>query len=101
MYLSVAGERTKTEFCIDVLSKRLRDQGDSVRSKYADVASSETWVSPIGLGVFSDDSLAACIHEANRLNTEHGYTSGIRVVECEDGHRITAADCKTAARPSL
>jgi hypothetical protein len=25
----------------------------------------------------------------------------VRVVECEDGHRMTAADCKSAARSSL
>jgi hypothetical protein len=25
----------------------------------------------------------------------------VRVVECEDGHRMTAADCKAAARSSL
>jgi len=50
------------------------------------------------LQVFADDSLTACIREANRLNTERGYTSGVRVVECEDGHRMTAADCKAAAR---
>ncbi len=49
------------------------------------------------LQVFADESLAACVAEANRLNTEHGYTSGVRVVECEDGHRMTAADCKAAA----
>ncbi len=50
------------------------------------------------LQVFASLSLVACISEANRLNTERGYTSGVRVVECEDGHRMTAADCKAAAR---
>ena len=49
------------------------------------------------LQVFTDESLAACIREANRLNDERGYTSGVRVAECEDGHRMTAADCKAAA----
>ncbi len=49
------------------------------------------------LQVFADDSLAACIHGANRLNTECGYTSVVRVVECEDGHRMTAADCKSCS----
>ncbi|WP_312403879.1 hypothetical protein [Pseudomonas rhodesiae] len=49
------------------------------------------------LQVFADESLAACIAEANRLNTEHRYTSGVRVVECEDGHRLTAADCKSCS----
>lgn len=53
------------------------------------------------LQVFADHSLAACLHEANRLNAEHGYTNGVRVVECEDCHRMTAADCKAAARSSL
>lgn len=53
------------------------------------------------LQVFADDDLDACIREANRLNAERGYTSGVRVVECEDGHRMTAADCKAAARSSL
>lgn len=53
------------------------------------------------LQVFVDERLAACISEANRLNTERGYTSGVHVVECEDGHRMTAADCKAAARSSL
>lgn len=47
--------------------------------------------------VFADDDLDACIREANRLNSECGYTSGVRVVECADGHRMTAADCKAAA----
>jgi hypothetical protein len=47
------------------------------------------------LQVFADKSLAACISEANRLNAERGFTSGVRVVECEDGHRMTAADCKS------
>jgi len=51
--------------------------------------------------VFADESLDACIQEANKLNAERGYTSGVRVVECEDGHRMTAADCKAAARSSL
>ncbi len=49
------------------------------------------------LRVFADESLAACIREANRLNAERGLTSGVRVVESEDGHRMTAADCKAAA----
>ena len=49
------------------------------------------------LQVFADKNLAACIHEANRLNAERGFTNGVRVVECEDGHRMTAADCKAAA----
>lgn len=49
------------------------------------------------LQVFSDDDLDACIREANRINAERGYTSGVHVVECEDGHRMTAADCKAAA----
>ncbi|KFF47160.1 hypothetical protein JH25_26140 [Pseudomonas sp. BRG-100] len=48
------------------------------------------------LQVFADESLAACISEANRLNVERGFTNGVRVVECEDGHRMTAADCKAA-----
>lgn len=47
--------------------------------------------------VFADESLDACIQEANKLNAERGYTSGVRVVECEDGHRMTAVDCKAAA----
>ncbi|WP_119740809.1 hypothetical protein [Pseudomonas sp. Larv2_ips] len=47
------------------------------------------------LQVFAEDSLAACIQEANRLNAERGYTNGVHVVECEDGHRMTAADCKS------
>lgn len=46
--------------------------------------------------VFSSDDLAACITEAKRLNTERGYHAGVHVVECEDGHRMTAADCKAA-----
>lgn len=49
------------------------------------------------LQVFESDDLNACILEANRLNTEHGYTGGVRVVEREDGYRITAAECKAAA----
>ncbi|POF89670.1 hypothetical protein [Pseudomonas putida] len=49
------------------------------------------------LQVFADDNLAACIREANRLNTERGYRNGVCVVELEDGQRITAADCKAAA----
>lgn len=49
------------------------------------------------LEVFADKDLAACIREANRLNTERGYHASVHVVECEDGHRMTAADCKTAA----
>jgi len=49
------------------------------------------------LQVFADESLAACIREANRLNAERGFTSGVRVVECADGHRMTAADCKATA----
>ncbi|QBQ11137.1 MULTISPECIES: hypothetical protein [unclassified Pseudomonas] len=49
------------------------------------------------LQVFADSDLAACIREANRLNTERGYTSGVHVVEQDDGHRMTAADCKAAA----
>ncbi|OPB16731.1 hypothetical protein BFW91_01200 [Pseudomonas fluorescens] len=49
------------------------------------------------LHVFADESLTACIHEANRLNAERGFTNGVRVVECADGHRMTAADCKAAA----
>lgn len=53
------------------------------------------------LQVFADADLNACIREANRLNAERGYTSGVRVVECEDGRRMTAADCKAAARSSL
>ena len=53
------------------------------------------------LQVFADESLAACISEANRRNAERGYTNGVRVVECEDGHRMTADDCKAAARSSL
>ncbi|WP_087693983.1 hypothetical protein [Pseudomonas sp. PE-S1G-1] len=49
------------------------------------------------LQVFTDSDLAACIREANRLNAERGYTSGVHVVEKDDGHRMTAADCKAAA----
>lgn len=49
------------------------------------------------LQVFTDSDLAACIREASRLNAERGYTSGVCVVEHEDGHRMTAADCKAAA----
>lgn len=49
------------------------------------------------LQVFAHPELDACIREANRLNTERGYTSGVCVVECDDGHRMTAADCKAAA----
>lgn len=51
--------------------------------------------------VFAEDDLGACISEANRLNAERGYTSGVHVVECKDGQRMTAADCKAAARSSL
>lgn len=47
--------------------------------------------------VFADSDLAACIREANRINAERGYTSGVCVVELEDGQRMTAADCKSAA----
>jgi hypothetical protein len=46
--------------------------------------------------VFADADLNACIAEANRLNTERGYRAGVHVVECEDGRRMTAADCKAA-----
>lgn len=49
------------------------------------------------LQVFADRDLAACIREANRLNTERGYRNGVCVVELEDGQRMTAADCKAAA----
>lgn len=49
------------------------------------------------LQVFADKDPGACIREANRLNTERGYTNGVYVVECESGHRMTAADCKAAA----
>ena len=49
------------------------------------------------LQVFADDDPAACIREANRLNTERGYRNGVCVVELEDGQRMTAADCKAAA----
>ncbi|MFA0967374.1 hypothetical protein [Pseudomonas amygdali] len=49
------------------------------------------------LEVFSDNDLAACIREANRLNVERGYHASVHVVECTDGHRMTAADCKAAA----
>ena len=51
--------------------------------------------------VFADGSLDTCIQQANKLNAERGYASGVRVVECEDGHRMTAADCKAAAPPYL
>ena len=47
--------------------------------------------------VFADNDLGSCIREANRLNSERGYISGVRIVECADGHRMTAADCKAAA----
>jgi len=47
--------------------------------------------------VFTDGDVAACIREANRLNTERGYRNGVCVVELEDGQRMTAADCKAAA----
>lgn len=49
------------------------------------------------LQVLIDADLAVCIHEANRLNAERGYTNGVHVVELEDGQRMTAADCKAAA----
>lgn len=49
------------------------------------------------LEVFTNSDLAACIREANRLNTERGYHNGVCVVELEDGQRMTAADCKAAA----
>ncbi|MFP5498083.1 MAG: hypothetical protein ACLGJE_18255 [Gammaproteobacteria bacterium] len=49
------------------------------------------------LQVFADADLNVCIREANRLNAERGLTSGVHVVEQDDGHRITAADCKAAA----
>lgn len=49
------------------------------------------------LQVLADSDLSACIREANRLNTERGYRSGVHVVEREDGYRLTAAECKTAA----
>ncbi|MFD2641822.1 hypothetical protein [Pseudomonas japonica] len=49
------------------------------------------------LQVFTDSDLAACIREANRLNTERGYRNGVCVVELEDGQRMTASDCKEAA----
>ena len=49
------------------------------------------------LQVFADSDLAACIREANRINSERGYTSGVCVVGLEDGQRMTAADCKAAA----
>lgn len=49
------------------------------------------------LQVFTDEDLNACIREANRINAERGYTNGVCVVEMEDGHRMTAADCKAAA----
>lgn len=47
--------------------------------------------------LFADTDLAACIREANRINAERGYTTGVCVVELEDGQRMTAADCKTPA----
>ncbi|WP_438301652.1 hypothetical protein [Pseudomonas sp. NMS19W] len=47
--------------------------------------------------VFADADLDTCIREANRINTERGYTNGVGVVELEDGQRMTAADCKAAA----
>ncbi|GGK53003.1 hypothetical protein SAMN04490189_4631 [Pseudomonas koreensis] len=47
--------------------------------------------------VFTDKDLGKCIREANRINAERGYTNGVCVVELEDGHRMTAADCKAAA----
>ncbi|WP_137279255.1 hypothetical protein [Pseudomonas rhizoryzae] len=46
--------------------------------------------------VFEDADLAACISEANRLNTERGYHAGVHVVERQDGHRMTAAECRAA-----
>jgi hypothetical protein len=46
--------------------------------------------------VFADGDLNACIREANRINAERGYVSGVHVVELEDGQRMTAADCKAA-----
>lgn len=46
--------------------------------------------------VFEDDDLDACIAEANRLNTQRGYHSGVHVVEREDGYRMTAAECREA-----
>lgn len=49
------------------------------------------------LQAFADEDLGTCIREANRLNTERGFTNGVHVVECDDGHRMTAADCKAAA----
>ncbi|WP_296257687.1 MULTISPECIES: hypothetical protein [unclassified Pseudomonas] len=49
------------------------------------------------LQVFTNSDLAACIREANRLNTERGYRNGVCVVELKDGQRMTAADCKAAA----
>jgi hypothetical protein len=49
------------------------------------------------LQVFTDSDLSLCILEANRLNTERGYRNSVCVVEMEDGQRMTAADCKTAA----
>lgn len=44
--------------------------------------------------LFADSDLAACIREANRINTERGYRNGVCVVELEDGQRMTAADCR-------
>jgi len=49
------------------------------------------------LQVLTSIDLAACIREANRLNVERGYHASVHVVECTDGHRMTAADCKAAA----
>ncbi|UXZ98870.1 hypothetical protein K3169_13865 [Pseudomonas phytophila] len=48
------------------------------------------------LQVFTDDGLAICISQANRLNAERGYVSSVHVVKQEDGQRMTAADCKAA-----
>jgi len=49
------------------------------------------------LQVFTNSDPAACIREANRLNTERGYRNGVCVVELEDGQRMTAADCRGAS----
>ncbi|MEE4683612.1 hypothetical protein V2K59_02040 [Pseudomonas alliivorans] len=49
------------------------------------------------LQVFTNNDLAACIREANRLNAERGYHASVHVMECAEGHRMTAADCKAAA----
>nr|WP_314563346.1 hypothetical protein [uncultured Pseudomonas sp.] len=46
--------------------------------------------------VFEDADLAACISEANRLNSERGYHAGVHVVEREDGYRLTAAECRAS-----